>query len=189
MEPGIAIEQAVKVLSDGGIILYPTDTVWGLGCDATNKSAVDRIFRIKRRAESKSLIILVSGENMLKMYVREIPEVAYQLIELANTPLTIIYPGACSLAPNVVAADGSVAIRIPDHPFCNRLLAKFRKPVVSTSANIAGNITPCRFTEIDKDIVASVDWMADPQFESGSTCKPSSIIKLGLGGEVEIIRK
>ncbi len=184
-----SVEEAVKILSSGGVILYPTDTVWGLGCDATNREAVEKIFAIKKRAESKSLIILVRDENMLVRYVKEVPEVAFQLIEVADAPLTIIYPGAVSLAENLIAQDGSVAARIPDHPFCRRLLYRFRKPVVSTSANVAGAATPSRFYEIDPAIVSSADWVAGSNLEEGATGKPSSIIKLGLSGEVEIIRK
>ncbi len=184
-----AVKEAIKVLSSGGVILYPTDTVWGLGCDATNREAVEKIFGIKKRAESKSLIILVKDENMLVRYVKEVPEVAFQLLEIADTPLTIIYPGAVSLASNLVAPDGSVAARIPHHPFCQRLLSGFRKPIVSTSANIAGAATPSLFEEIDQNIISAADWVAGWQLEEGSTGKPSSIIKLGLRGEVEIIRK
>ncbi len=142
MELNQAVDEAVKVLKDGGVILYPTDTIWGLGCDATNPKAVEKIYQIKQRIDSKSLIILVNGLDMLYRHVKEVPEVADQLIEVSDKPLTIIYPGAIALAPNVIAGDGSVGIRIPDHVFCQRLLYRFRKPIVSTSANISGDDSP-----------------------------------------------
>lgn len=183
------LKEACEVLKQGGVILYPTDTVWGLGCDATNREAVDKIFAIKNRPESKSLIILVKDLDMLARYIKVIPEIAISLVEITDTPLTIIYPGAVSLAPNVISSDGTVAVRIPDHPFVHALLSKFNRPLVSTSANIAQAPTPARFAEIDPSIISSADWVASPRFEKGSTGKPSSIIKLGLRGEVEIIRK
>lgn len=189
MEINQAIEEAVKVLKDGGVILYPTDTVWGLGCDATNPKAVEKIFQIKKRTDSKSLITLVNSPDMLYRYVKEVPEVAEQLIEVTDKPLTIIYPGAIGLAANVIGADGTAGIRIPDHQFCQKLIYRFRKPIVSTSANISGEESPKGFQTISKEIKDAVDWVADPAFETGSTGKPSSIIKLGLGGEIEIIRK
>jgi L-threonylcarbamoyladenylate synthase len=189
MEINQAIEVAVKVLKDGGVILYPTDTVWGLGCDATNPKAVEKIFQFKKRIDSKSLITLVDGLDMLYRYVREVPEVAEQLIEVTDTPLTIIYPGGIGLAPNVIGTDGTIGIRIPDHQFCHKLIYRFRKPIVSTSANISGEESPKGFSDISKEIKDAVDWIADSAFEAGATGKPSSIIKLGLGGEIKIIRK
>ncbi|MCK9305661.1 MAG: L-threonylcarbamoyladenylate synthase [Bacteroidales bacterium] len=183
------VKEACEVLKSGGVILYPTDTVWGLGCDATNREAVEKIFAIKKRPESKSLIILVKDLDMLARYIREIPEIAISLVEISDTPLTIIYPGAVSLAPNVISSDGTVAVRIPDHPFVSALLSRFNHPLVSTSANIAQAQPPARFAEIDPAIISSADWVANSRFEEGATGKPSSIIKLGLRGEVEIIRK
>ena len=189
MEIKTAIDQAITVLKSGGVILYPTDTVWGLGCDATNAQAVEKIYKIKQRADNKSLITLVDGEDMLCRYIREIPQIALQLLDVADQPLTIIYPGAIGLAKNVVAEDNTAAIRIPHHEFCRQLIYKFRKPIVSTSANISGEKAPAFYLDIAKEIISAVDWVADPVFEADSTGKPSSIIKLGLGGEVEVIRK
>lgn len=183
------IDAALKVLKEGGVILYPTDTVWGLGCDATNEKAVDKIFKIKRRADSKSLILLVSDMDMVCRYIKVIPDIAEQLVEVTDTPLTIIYPGAVGLATNVIAQDGTIGMRIPNHEFCAQLLYRFRKPIVSTSANVSGNATPMSFFEIDKEIIKSADFIVDKIFEESSTQKPSSVIKLGIGGEVEIIRK
>ena len=183
------IDSAVKVLKNGGVILYPTDTVWGLGCDATNEKAVAKIFEIKQRVDSKSLILLASNMDMVSRYIKVVPEIAEQLVEVTDTPLTIIYPGAIGLAPNTIAQDKSVGIRIPSHPFCEQLLKKFHRPIVSTSANISGEPTPVTFGQINQKIIESVDFIADDSFEEGSTGKPSSIIKLGIGGEVEIIRK
>ena len=184
-----AIEQAVKILKDGGVILYPTDTVWGLGCDATNAVAVEKIYKIKKREDNKSLIILVDGEDMLCRYIKEIPQVALQLIEIADQPLTIIYPGAIGLAKNVIAEDNTVGIRIPHHNFCLQIIHRFNRPIISTSANISGEKAPSHFINISEYIKSAADWVADPAFEADSTGKPSSIIKLGLGGEVQIIRK
>jgi len=194
MEIKQAIEEAVKVLKDGGVILYPTDTIWGLGCDATNPKAVEKIFQIKKRTDSKSLIVLVDGLDMLYRYIKEVPEVAEQLIEVSDQPLTIIYPGAIGLAANVIAEDGTVGIRVPDHDFCKKLIYRFRRPIVSTSANISGQNSPTNFSSISKEIYDAVDWVVDPSTnpyitDEQSTGKPSSIIKLGLGGEIEIIRK
>ncbi len=184
-----AIDEAVKILKEGGIILYPTDTVWGIGCDATNPKAVEKIFTLKKRTDSKSLIVLVDGLDMLYRYIKEVPEIADQLIEATDTPLTIIYPGAIGLAANVAAEDGSVGIRIPNHEFCKKLIYKLRRPIVSTSANISGEASPQHFGEIPKEVRDGVDWCADSDLDAGSTGKPSSIIQLGLGGEIKIIRK
>ncbi|OFY42422.1 MAG: threonylcarbamoyl-AMP synthase [Bacteroidetes bacterium GWF2_40_14] len=188
MEQNQAINEAIKVLRAGGVILYPTDTIWGLGCDATNPAAVEKIYKIKKRTDSKSLITLVDGLDMLYRYIKEVPEIACQLIEVSDSPLTIIYPGAIGLAPNIVAEDGSAGIRIPEHPFCQQLISKFRRPIVSTSANISGENAPSGYHDISDEIINSVDWIADPMLEEGSTGKPSSIIMLGLGGEIKIIR-
>ena len=191
LETDIDIEElkaAVEVLKAGGIILYPTDTVWGIGCDATNPDAVAKVYEIKRREDSKSLITLVSDIDMIGKYVKVIPEMAINLIEVNDKPMTIIYPDAMNLAPNLVAGDGSVAIRIPMSEFCRELVRRFRKPIVSTSANISGEATPALYEEISLDIINAVDWVADPYLEEGATGKSSQIIKVGLKGEVEIIR-
>lgn len=182
------IKEAVEVLKNGGVILYPTDTVWGLGCDATNEEAVAKVFAIKQRDDSKSLITLVSDADMLGKYVKVIPETAINLIEVNDKPMTIVYPGAMNLASNVVAEDGSVGIRIPMSDFCKELVRRFRKPIVSTSANISGEPAPAFYEDIPFDIINSADWVADPCFEEGATGEASQIIKLGLHGEIQILR-
>lgn len=183
------IEAAIEVLKDGGVILYPTDTVWGIGCDATNEEAVAKVYEIKKRSDSKSLITLVSDADMLCKYVKVIPEIAINLIEVNDKPMTIIYPGAMNLAKNVIAEDGSAGIRIPMNDWCVELVRRFRKPIVSTSANISGEPAPAVYEEIPIDIIESVDWVADPYLEEGSTGKASQIIKVALNGEVAIIRQ
>lgn len=189
IEKNKEIEQAVKVLRRGGILLYPTDTIWGIGCDATNQAAVKRIFEIKRRSDSKSLIILAADMDMTARYVREIPEMAFTLEEMSEKPVTIIYPEGIDLAPDVMAEDGSVAIRIPKCEFCMELLKRLDRPIVSTSANVSGTVSPKRYKDILREIVESVDFAVDPSFEENSTHKASSIIKLGLHNEVQVIRE
>ena len=183
------IEEAVRVLRQGGVILYPTDTVWGLGCDATSEQAVERIFRIKKRSSAKSLVLLACDMDMVARYVKEIPDIAIDLVEVNDAPMTIIYPGAQLLAPNVVAEDGSVGIRIPMADFPRELVRRFGKPMVSTSANISGQATPKCYSEIDQAIVGGVDHCVDPVYERDSDGKASQIIKLGLDSSVEVIRK
>lgn len=184
------LKSAVEVLRKGGVILYPTDTVWGLGCDATNEKAVARVFEIKRRADSKSLVLLANDMDMVCRYIKEIPEIAVQLVEVNDSPMTIVYPGALpSLAPNVIAEDGSVGIRIPVVDFCKEIVRKFGRPLVSTSANISGEQTPKKYSEISQEIKDAVDYIMDPSLEAESTGKSSSIIKVGLDYSVEIIRK
>ena len=188
------IQEAVKVLREGGVILYPTDTVWGIGCDATNEKAVARVFEIKRRSEAKSLVLLACDLDMVAKYIKEIPSIAIDLVEVNDAPMTIIYPGAQYLAPNAVAEDGSVGIRIPlaeDNPagaFCKELVYRLRRPLVSTSANISGEPTPASFAEISEEIKGAVDYVVPKPFGAGATGRSSQIIKLGLGGEVEILR-
>ncbi len=182
------IDEAVRVLREGGVILYPTDTIWGIGCDATNEAAVARVFGIKRRSEAKSLVVLAADLDMVARYIRQIPSIAIDLVEVNDSPMTIVYPGAQGLAPNVVAEDGSVGIRIPLNEFCVELCRRFRKPLVSTSANVSGEPAPSCFAEIDPGIRAAVDWCAPRKFEAGATGHASQIIKLGLRGEVEILR-
>ena len=192
MEEEIDLEEvkaAVETLKAGGIILYPTDTVWGIGCDATNEEAVAKVFALKQRTDSKSLITLVADADMLGKYVKVIPEVAINLLEVNDKPMTIIYPGAMGLAPGVVAEDGSAGIRIPMHDFCVAMIRKFRKPIVSTSANISGEPAPTSYEEIPLDIIDAVDWVADPYLEEGATGEPSQIIAVGLHGEVKVIRE
>ena len=183
------LKKAVDVLVKGGVILYPTDTIWGLGCDATRQDAVERIFSIKQRDDSKSLIVLVNGFGMLERYVRNIPEIAYQLAEVADKPLTIIYPNGRSLAPGVMGSDGSVGIRICSEGFCNELITRFRKPIVSTSANISDTPAPAIFSEIDEIIASSADYVVRYNQSDITRNKPSSIIKVEDDGVIRIIRK
>lgn len=182
------IDEAVRVLKAGGVILYPTDTVWGLGCDATNEEAVAKVFEIKRRSGAKSLVLLAADLDMVARYIKQIPSIAIDLVEVNDAPMTIVYPGAQGLAPNVVAEDGSVGIRIPISEFCVQLARRFRRPLVSTSANVSGEPTPSCFAEISPEIVSAVDWCAPRKYEAGATGRASQIIKLGLRGEVEILR-
>jgi L-threonylcarbamoyladenylate synthase len=182
------LKKAVEVLRQGGVILYPTDTVWGLGCDATNPEAVKRIFEIKQREDAKSMLVLIENQNMLNAYVKEIPEVAWQLIEVADKPMTIVYPGAKNLADNLLAPDGSVGIRVTSEIFTEQLIQRFRKPVVSTSANLSGKPTPQNFDEIAEEIKSAVDYVVQYRQEEKIRVSPSSIIKLGIGGEIQIIR-
>lgn len=183
------IEKALQILKDGGVILYPTDTIWGLGCDATNEAAVAKINAIKGRAEDKSLIVLIENESKLQSYVTEIPDVAYELIEYAENPLTIVFSGAKNLAKNVINQDGSIGIRVVKHPFCEQLLQRFRKPIVSTSANLSGNPAPKYFDDIDEQVKEAVDLVVDFDQDNQEVRKPSTIIKLGPSGQFEFIRR
>lgn len=182
------LKKALEVLRQGGVILYPTDTVWGLGCDATNPGAVKRIFDIKQREDAKSMLVLIENQNMLNSYVREVPEVAWQLIEVADKPMTIIYPGAKNLAENLTASDGTIGIRVTTEVFTEQLIQRFRKPLVSTSANLSGKPTPQNFDEIEEEIKTAVDYVVQYRQDDKTKAKPSSIIKLGTGGEIQIIR-
>jgi len=182
------INKCIEVLDKGGIILYPTDTVWGIGCDATNQEAVDKIFELKKRSDSKSLIVLVNNDAMLNKHVQEVPEIAWDLIDLSTKPTTIVYPQARNLAKNVYAEDGSIAIRMIKTDFCNQLLYKFRKPIVSTSANISGSVTPKNFQSIVNEVKSQVDYIVNEQFDVGIK-SASSIIKIEMNGEIKIIRK
>lgn len=183
------IKKACQVLRDGGVILYPTDTVWGLGCDATNPEAVRRVYEIKQRVDSKALLVLVDSSVKVDFYVDDVPSVAWDLIELTEKPLTIIYDGARNLAPNLLADDGSVGIRVSTEKFSHQLCQRFRKAIVSTSANISGQPAPTNFSEISEDVKALVDYIVEYRQDDMSRPKPSSIIKLGSGGEVKIIRE
>ncbi|MFD0939463.1 L-threonylcarbamoyladenylate synthase [Pedobacter boryungensis] len=183
------VNKALEILKNGGVILYPTDTVWGLGCDATNEEAVAKINEIKGRASDKSLIVLLENDNKLQSYVTEIPDVAYELIEYAENPLTIVFSGAKNLAKNVINLDGTVGIRVVKHDFCEQLIQRFRKPIVSTSANISGQPTPKFFDEISDEVKDAVDYIVDLEQENRSPKKPSTIIKLGPSGQFEFIRK
>lgn len=183
------LNNALKVLKEGGVILYPTDTVWGLGCDATNEKAVQKIIEIKKRADSKNFIVLIDNEIKLNKYVKDVPGVAWDLVESADEPLTIIYPGAYNLAKNVIADDGSVAIRVIKDEFCQKLINRFGKAIVSTSANISGEETPMNFSQISNDIIKSVDYVVNLRQDENKPVKPSSIIKIGTNWEIKIVRK
>ena len=178
----------MEVMRRGGVILYPTDTIWGIGCDATNAEAVRRVYQLKQREDSKALICLVDSESRLSRYVRNVPDVAWDLMELATTPITVIFDDASGLADNLIADDGSIAMRITREPFSKELCYRFQKPIVSTSANISGEPTPTSFAEISEEIKGAVDYVVPKPFGAGATGRSSQIIKLGLGGEVEILR-
>lgn len=183
------LNRALDTLKAGGLILYPTDTIWGIGCDATNPEAVEKVFALKGREKNKSLIVLLQNENQLASYASEIPEVAYQLIEYAEKPLTIVYSQAKNLAPNAIAEDGSIGIRIVKHPFCEKLLQRFRKPIISTSANISGQPSPKEYAEIADAIKTGVDYCVQYGRTSRSNGQSSTIMKLDPSGKFEFIRK
>lgn len=183
------IEKAVEILRKGGVILYPTDTVWGIGCDATNPEAVERIYRLKRSENKKSMLVLVDKPDNVMRYVSDVPAVAWDLIELSEKPLTLILPGAHGVAANLIPEEGTLGIRVPRMEFCQKLIHRLGRPLVSTSANISGEPTPARFAEISKEIKEGVDLVVDSQYERGATNAPSSIIALGSGGEIKIIRE
>ena len=201
----ILLAETLQVLRDGGLILYPTDTVWGIGCDATNPEAVAKVYRLKRRSDAKALVLLASGLDQVGRYVKEIPDIAIQLVEVNDRPMTLIYPGAIAgkapaegekatpdrhfIAWNAVAEDGSVGIRIPMMEWCRNLCFKLGRPVVSTSANISGEPTPARFADISPEIKDGVDYIVEPWLEKEASGKSSQILKVGLAGEIEIIRK
>lgn len=183
------IKQSLRILRNGGIILYPTDTIWGLGCDPTNENAISNIFRIKSREANKSLIILADSIGMVERYVKEIPEIAYELTDVSVTPLTIIYPGGKNLAPGVCAEDGSIAIRICRDEFCSRLITLFRKPIISTSANFSGSPSPRNFHEVEKKLIEKVDFVVNYRQDTNDTGQASPVIKVNPDGSIKIIRK
>ncbi len=183
------VQSAVNILRKGGILVYPTDTVWGIGCDATCSEAVKRIYRIKQRADSKALITLVGSLGMLERWVNPIPEVAFELIEAAVRPMTIVYDSPMGLAPELLADDGSAAIRVTTDPFCRAILKALRHPLVSTSANISGCPTPRCFADIDKSILQAADYVAIERQDQGpADSKPSTVIKLCNDSSFKIIR-
>mgnify|MGYP000138525044 CR=1 FL=1 len=182
------IKSTIQILKQGGIILYPTDTVWGIGCDATNYEAVDKIYALKKRDDSKSMICLVNDFKMLNQYVEDVPEVAYDILKYAVNPTTIIYDKPKRVSENLVADDNTLAIRVIREKFCNQLIRQFKKPIVSTSANLSGQPTPTSFKEIDPEILKGVDYVVNLQ-RNKKMVKPSSIIKLSSDGGVKIIRK
>ena len=183
------IKKALKVLRNGGVILYPTDTVWGLGCDATNEEAVKRIYNIKQRIDNKAMLVLMDSTAKLQAYVTEIPDLAWDLIEMSTKPLTIIYPQGKNLASNLLGDDGSVGIRVSNEDFSKRLCEMFRRPIVSTSANVSGEPTPLNFAQISQAIIEAVDYVVNYRQEDLSEPAPSSIIKLGQGNLIKVIRE
>jgi L-threonylcarbamoyladenylate synthase len=188
-EFGDDIKNALKVLRTGGVILYPTDTVWGLGCDATNAGAVRKIYEIKRRSDAKSLIVLVNSAAMLTRFVDSPPEVALQMAEWSEKPLTVVYDKGRSLAEGVASSDGSVGVRICSEPFCDALIDALRKPLISTSANISGEEAPALFDEISEEIVNAVDYVCLYRQDDRSKVSPSSVIKVSANGAIKILRQ
>ena len=183
------IRKAVEVMRKGGVILYPTDTVWGIGCDATNEEAVRKVYDIKQRDDSKALICLVDSDARLQRYVRDVPDVAWQIIDCCDRPTTLILDGAVNLAPNLIAEDGSIGIRITQEPFSKELCYRFQKAIVSTSANISGEPAAQNYCDIDPRLMEAVDYVCWSRRQEHKPHTPSSINKLGRGGEVQIIRK
>lgn len=182
------IKETITYLKEGKTILYPTDTIWGIGCDATNAKAVQKVYKIKRREESKSMIVLLDSADKLGDYMKKVPEVAYDLIENMENPLTIIYPEAIGFAKNVIAKDKSIAIRVVKNEFCIELIKAFGKPIVSTSANISNEPAPLTFSKISEQIKDEVDYTVDLYQNQINKVKPSTIIKLEADGEFKIIR-
>lgn len=183
------IKKALEVLKSGGIILYPTDTIWGIGCDATNAEAVKRVYEIKQREDSKSMLVLMENPNRISSYVDDVPEIALDLLEVTNKPTTIIYSGAKNLANNLINSDGSIGIRITDEDFTQQLIQRFRKPIVSTSANISGDAPAQNFMEINQDIIDAVDYVVEYRQDDITKAQASSIIKIGSDWGVQIIRE
>ena len=188
MDINTEIHNAFEVIKNGGIILYPTDTVWGIGCDATNEEAVKKIYALKQREETKSMIVLLNGERMMYNVFKEIPEVAWQILDLSEKPTTLILDNPRNVAKNLIAEDNSLAVRIVKEPFCYKLMERMKKPLVSTSANISGMFTPKSFKEISPEIIKGVDYVVNLHHDK--ICdKPSTIIKLTLDSQVKVIRK
>lgn len=183
------LKNALEALKSGGLILYPTDTVWGIGCDATNAGAVERIYQLKKRPSHKQMLILVDHPSRLAAYMEEVPSLAWDLIELSTKPLTIIYPQARNLANNLIGSDGTIAIRVTSELFSQTLCSRFRKPIVSTSANISGQPAPRCFSEIDQDLLNGMDYVVHYRRNDHEHRNPSGILKLGIGGEIQIIRE
>lgn len=183
------INKALKIVQDGGIILYPTDTIWGIGCDASNVAAVNRIYSLKQRDEAKSMIILLDTVNKLQGYVQEVPEIAYELMEFAEHPLTLILSKAKNVAPNLIAADGSIGIRVVKHDFCENLIQRLRKPLVSTSANISGQPAPKSFSKISPEIIDGVDYVVELEQSDYTEKRASTIMKLETDGRFTFIRR
>lgn len=183
-----SVEKCVEVLRDGGLILYPTDTVWGIGCDATNEEAVRKVYALKRSEDKHSMLCLMQNGDMVVRYVNRAPGIAFEVMELSDKPLTAILPGAVGVAPSLIPEAKTLGVRIPQHDFCQALLRKFGRPIVSTSANISGEPAAKRLKDVAEEIVAGVDYVVHPRFEGKPTLKPSSIIAFGEGGEFKIVR-
>jgi L-threonylcarbamoyladenylate synthase len=182
------VQKAFEIIANGGIILYPTDTVWGIGCDATNELAIEKIYALKKRVESKSMIVLMNGEKMMYQVFKNIPEVAWQIIDLSEKPTTLILDKPKNIAKSIIGIDDTLGVRIVKEPFCFKLMERMKKPLVSTSANISGMFTPKSFKEIAPEIIKGVDYVVNLHQEK--ICdKPSTIIKLGLDNQVKVIRK
>lgn len=183
------VEEAVRTLRAGDLILYPTDTVWGIGCDATNAEAVAKIYALKRSENKKSMLVLCASADMIVRYVNRAPGIAFEVMEMATSPLTLILPGAAGLAENLIPEDRTLGVRVPDHEFCQRMLKAFGKPVVSTSANISGEESPVGLEDVAREIIDGVDFVVNPRCQGRPTGKASSIIAFGEGGEVKVIRE
>lgn len=182
------IQKACEIMQAGGIILYPTDTIWGIGCDATNEKAVQKVYELKKRTDNKAMLVLTDSSAKLSMYVSDMPDIAWDLIEVADKPLTIIYPHAKNLASNLLGEDGSVGIRVTNEEFSRKLCERFRRPLVSTSANVSGEPSPGIFSEVSDSIKNGVDYIVKYRQDDMSKAKPSNIIKLGDGGVIQVIR-
>ena len=184
------LQAALEVLRAGGLILYPTDTVWGIGCDATNAEAVEKIYKLKQSENKTSMIVLCRDADMIVRYVNKAPGIAFEVMEMSEKPLTLILKGAVGVAANLIPEEGPLGVRVPNHEFCQQLLRKFGKPIVSTSANISGEPTPLKgLKDVEKVIIDGVDFVVNPRFQGKPTFQPSAIIAFGERGEVEIIRK
>ena len=184
------LQAALEVLRAGGLILYPTDTVWGIGCDATNAEAVEKIYKLKQSENKTSMIVLCRDADMIVRYVNKAPGIAFEVMEMSEKPLTLILQGAVGVAANLIPEEGTLGVRVPNHEFCQQLIRKFGKPIVSTSANISGEPTPLKgLKDVEKVIIDGVDFVVNPRFQGKPTCKPSAIIAFGERGEVKIIRQ
>lgn len=183
------LNKTVQALKEGKVILYPTDTIWGIGCDATNEEAVKRVFEIKGREDSKALIVLIAEIEQLHDYVMKVPDIAWDIVDFAERPLTVVYPQGRRVAPNLLAEDGSIGIRVVKDPFCRALIKKSGKAIVSTSANISGQPSPASFADISQEIRSAVDYTVNYRQEEKTSGVPSMVMKIGMNGEVKILRK
>jgi L-threonylcarbamoyladenylate synthase len=182
------VQKACDVMREGGVILYPTDTIWGIGCDATNEKAVQKVYELKQRFDKKAMLVLIDTPAKLEIYVDKVPEITWQLIEVADKPLTVIYEKGKNLAGNLLAEDGSIGIRVTNEAFSQALCKRFHKPVVSTSANVSGQPSPANYSEISDVIKEGADYIVNYRRDDGYKATPSGIIRLGDGGLFQIIR-